>query len=341
MARLHDLGASVSAEHVVEVGPRIGRHGDPHAPAFGEPALCRGMRGTLAGAVGVVIGQDDDGCRERQRRQDQRRRCRWSMSAAHTGKPVAVITAAPVSIPSDTISMLAGRREADGAAFDRAERQARFAERSLRRPVRLRAMSDELPTGPCSTCSTSAIIAGRLPPSGCRSQDCDARIVGGIASSTKPRAAQYRSTASHERRSFVPPEIQRVGDPPLPVAFFGRAPPLYFRRVRWICRAPALALEQPEPAQLGQHVIPRATGMAMHDQSVRTVVQRQCRAAGLMHRAAAAVPCAGAAAPRRARRQFRPRTWLPPARRLSVAERSIASAPLEPVRGWRIAGVRG
>src|SRR3954454_17835920 len=58
MARLHDLGASVSAEHVVEVGPRLGRHGDAHAPAFGEPALCRSMRGTLSGAVDVVIGQD-------------------------------------------------------------------------------------------------------------------------------------------------------------------------------------------------------------------------------------------------------------------------------------------
>src|SRR4051794_6849261 len=66
MARLHDLGASVSAEHVVEVGPWIGRHGDPHAPAFGEPALRRGMCGTLPGAAGIIVGQDDDGCRERQ-----------------------------------------------------------------------------------------------------------------------------------------------------------------------------------------------------------------------------------------------------------------------------------
>src|SRR3954451_8809591 len=56
MARLHDLGASVSAEHVVEVGPWIGRHGDPHAPALGKPALRRGVCGTLAGAVDVVIG---------------------------------------------------------------------------------------------------------------------------------------------------------------------------------------------------------------------------------------------------------------------------------------------
>ena len=112
----------------------------------------------------------------------------------------------------------------------------------------------------------------------------------------------------------MPPEIERVGDSSLSVAFFGRAPALYFRRVWWICRRAAVALDQPEPAQLGQHIIARATGMAMHDQPARAVHQRERRAAGLVHRADAAVPFAAAVCRRRARRQSVSRSWPRPPR---------------------------
>src|SRR3954447_15342159 len=67
MARLPDLGAAMPAQYVVEVGAGLRRHGDPSSPAFGKPALRRGVRGALSGAVGVVVSQDDHSRRERQR----------------------------------------------------------------------------------------------------------------------------------------------------------------------------------------------------------------------------------------------------------------------------------
>src|SRR4051794_28534720 len=56
-------------------------------------------------------------------------------SAAHAGGPFAVRAEAAVSIPLGDQQHFAGRREADGAAFDWAERQPRFAERGPHRAV--------------------------------------------------------------------------------------------------------------------------------------------------------------------------------------------------------------
>ena len=93
-----------------------------------------------------------------------------------------------------------------------------------------------------------------MPPSGWRSQERDARIVAGIGSA-KPRESQYRSSdrAGSDGQRLVAPEIERLGDALLPIACLGGALALYLRRVRCVCRA--VILKQPEPAQLGEHVV--------------------------------------------------------------------------------------
>src|SRR3954469_9105576 len=70
--------------------------------------------------------------------------------------------------------------------------------------------------------------------------------------------------AGSDRQGFVPPEIERFGDALPPLAFIGGTAPLYLRRVRADDRL-VIIRKQPEPAQLGEHVITRTTGVAMHD----------------------------------------------------------------------------
>ncbi len=222
-----------------------------------------------------------------------------ALRAAQAGQPITSMALAAVSMPSATISGAPSRASPrriaappTGPSDRRGSRNAAFASPSVCNHVRW------IATGPCSTCSTSAIITGRRPPSGWRSQDRAARIVGGIGSSARPRAAQYHSTAVPHGSPVSCRHKSSASAIRLCRLRSSAARRRSISAASGAATAPSgITIEQPEPAQLGEHVITRATGMAMRDQPARSIAQCQGRAAGLMHRTAAAAPCPRAAGP--------------------------------------------
>ena len=168
----------------------------------------------------------------------------------------------PSPMMSGTFSRAAARRIAPpptGPSDRRGSRKAAFAAPSVCNHVRW------IATGPNSTCSTSATITGRLPPSGCRNQDrddADRRWDRQIAKA--PDRPIALDNGPFGVIGFLPPEVERLGDPLRASLLLGFAPTFQFGgigRPRLDRRHRTARAGATRPA-----IFPRAPGVAVRDQ---------------------------------------------------------------------------
>ena len=180
--------------------------------SLGKPALGSAPGSSLSDPVQIIAGCDDDAPGHWQRRQheplDATRARRGPAGPAHHERDAG---GGLDTLGYDERRVLAGFREMGSAAADRAERQARIAERGLRRTIRLQPRPVNRDRSELDVLDQSD---HRRPPAAFGMAQPGARRT--IRRDRQRQATRepvpLKDRAGSDGQRLVAPEIERIGD---------------------------------------------------------------------------------------------------------------------------------